>query len=161
MTNPSGRATIAIVIILGTACTPPAITALNEGSDASIAGRYEEALRHYDRAITIDPVFATTHCARGEVLIKLKRFGEAAEAFGTCLDLNPGFLEGRVSLAIALLLSCDYVGAQTALDEFDRAKSTNARVLENAEWVRVRLKKAATLGGRCLPSEDEVRLPSR
>lgn len=149
-------AVCALAVALAAAgCTPPAITALNEGTDASTQGRYEEALKHYDHAIELDPKWSTAHCARGEVLSKMKRYKEATLSFRQCTGLNPRDLEGKASLAIALLLDCDYSAAQVALDDFDKAKSAHPRVLENAEWVRVRLKRAAALGGRCL-TESEV-----
>jgi len=155
----SGRATAAVgalaLAMVAAGCTPPALLAVNEGSDASMHGRYEEALQDYDHAIALDPMLSTAHCARGEVLSKMKRYKDATLSFRQCISLNPRDLEGKASLAIALLLDCDYAGAQVALDDFDRSKSTHPRVLANAEWVRVRLKRAAALGGRCLP-ESEV-----
>ena len=144
------------IVLLGLIAvrTPPAIRALNEGSEASLSGRYDEALRGYDQAIALDPKWATAHCARGDLLIKLKRYTDATGSLRECLRLEPGHFDGRTSLAMALLHGCDYAAAQVALDELDRMKPTHPRVLHNAEWVRTRLKSAAVLGGRC-PKEEE------
>lgn len=134
--------------------TPPAITALNEGSDASLFGRYGDALQHYDQAIALDSKWATAHCARGDLLIKMKRYNDAAGSLRECLRLEPGGLDARTSLAMALLHGCDYAAAQGVLDELDRMKPTHPRVLHNAEWARTQLKRGADSGGRCLKVEE-------
>ena len=146
---------IVSLVAIALARTPPEIAALNEGSDASISGRYEEALRRYDAAIALAPRWNVAHCARGEVLIKMRRYKDATDSFKECIRLEPRDLDGKASLAIALLYACDYTEAQVALDALDRAKSNHPRVLQNGEWVRARLKRARALGGRCL-SEREI-----
>lgn len=143
------------LVAIALARTPPEIAALNEGSEASVSGRYDEALRRYDAAIAAAPRWNAAHCARGEVLIKMKRYREATESFRECIRLEPRDLDGKASLTIALLYACDYAAAQVALNEVDRVKGTQPRALQNADWVRVRLRRAAGLGGRCL-SEREV-----
>ena len=98
----SGRATAAVgalaLAMVAAGCTPPALLAVNEGSDASMQGRYEEALQDYDHAIALDPKLATAHCARGEVLSKMKRYKDATLSFRQCISLNPRDLEGKASL---------------------------------------------------------------
>ena len=144
-----------MTLALGVRCnTFSAASELNAGSDALTAGRNEEALQHYDKAIAIEPKFGSAHCMRGSALLKLKRFGEAVEAFKVCVSLDSKDHDAKASLAEALARSCKYAEARSALDALDAANTQDPRVRQNGEWVRTRLAKADALGGRCLPSEE-------
>ena len=133
---------------------PPGIDELNAGADALMKGKKEEALRHYDDAIKANPEWATAHCSRGNALVQLKRYEEGIASYRRCLALNPADDNGKVALAEALVRSCRYSEAHAALKVLDDARSSDARILHNGEWVRRQLDKAAQLSGRCLPDDQ-------
>jgi tetratricopeptide (TPR) repeat protein len=148
---------IAIALVgLVAACfqLPPGIDELNAGADALMQGKKEEALRHYDDAIKARPEWATAHCSRGNALVQLKRYEEGIASYRRCLVLNPADDNGKVALAEALVRACRYSEAHIALKRLDDARSSDARILHNGEWVRRQLEKAAQLGGRCLPDDE-------
>jgi len=51
--------------------------------------KYQPALEGYDRALELDAKFAQSHYNRGDVLINLKRWDEAAAAYGEYVRLEP------------------------------------------------------------------------
>jgi tetratricopeptide (TPR) repeat protein len=51
--------------------------------------KYEVALQGYEQALSLDPSFAQSHYNRGDVLINLKRYDEAAAAYGEYTRLEP------------------------------------------------------------------------
>jgi Flp pilus assembly protein TadD len=55
----------------------------------SAGGHPEEALVYIRKAVTLDPKLAEAHCYLGDVLHRLGRDGEAAEAYSHCIELNP------------------------------------------------------------------------
>lgn len=50
----------------------------NRGNALARLGRYEEALRCYERALTLDPGYRGSWMNKGYVLTKLGRYDEAA-----------------------------------------------------------------------------------
>ena len=134
---------------------PPGVDELNAGSDALLKGKKEEALQHYDGAIKARPEWATPHCARGNALVQMSRYEEAITSYRRCLTLDPAYDDGKASLAEALVRACRYSEAQAALKTLDDAHTSDPRILQNGEWVRRQLVKAAQLGGRCLPNDQD------
>ena len=59
------------------------------------AGNLHGALDHFERAGAIDPFNPWPHYHRGETLLHLGRYGEAATAFETTERLAPGFFHVR------------------------------------------------------------------
>lgn len=53
-------------------------------------GTFEEALLAYERAIIIDPNFATAYVGKGVALRNLKRYDEALQAYDRAMQLDPG-----------------------------------------------------------------------
>ncbi len=91
---------------------------LREGAALHDAGRYEEALTLYDSAADCWPNLALLWNNRGNTLIELQRWPEAAESYHRALKLAPGLHDSRVALATCLqalghlreaLASCDAV----------------------------------------------------
>jgi serine/threonine protein kinase/Tfp pilus assembly protein PilF len=64
-----------------------------EGERLRKAGQYEEALKLYDRAITLKPKFAEAYGGRCYCLNKLEKFSEAMVACNDALDLKPKYPE--------------------------------------------------------------------
>ena len=95
------------------------------GYRASQRRDYEEAIRHFDDAINLDPTEADVHYRRGEARYYLHQYTEAISDFDTAIelkndDLNYYKLRGYT---------------QFALDQFDEAKDDLEKALELAELI--------------------------
>jgi hypothetical protein len=66
--------------------------------------RWQEALPHYDRAISLDADHAEAYCNRGVVLGQLGRLDEAIASFERSLALKPDRAAAHFNLGCALLL---------------------------------------------------------
>lgn len=65
-------------------------------------GRYEEALYHYDRAVTLDPGYAEGHNNLGTLLARKGRFAEAIVHYERALQLQPKYPDAHHNWGIAL-----------------------------------------------------------
>ncbi len=52
-------------------------------------GQYDTALKYYNRALVLFPADTNALTNRGEILLKLGRFQEAAEDFKQTIELDP------------------------------------------------------------------------
>lgn len=87
----------------------PTADRLVELSDVDrLAGRFEEALAHAERAIELCPDLAEAHRAVGKALVALGRAEEALVAYGRALALAPSDPELLMDEAEALLIAGDY-----------------------------------------------------
>jgi tetratricopeptide (TPR) repeat protein len=66
-------------------------------------GRFEEAVRQIDRALSINSSVAEVHNNRGNALKELKRFEEALASYDRAVALNPDFAETYYNRANALI----------------------------------------------------------
>lgn len=91
---------------------------LREGAALHDAGKFIDALALYDEAMKCWPNLALLWNNRGNTLLELCRYSEAAESYQRALKLAPGFHDSRVALASCLqslgyikeaLASCDAV----------------------------------------------------
>jgi tetratricopeptide (TPR) repeat protein len=74
-------------------------------------GRYDEALQQADAAVTLSPLEAPMHQARGLVYYNARRFAEAVSAERRALELTPQLPLARTLLVKATALGGDPVGA--------------------------------------------------
>lgn len=74
----------------------------NLASVEAVAGRYEEALRHYERARELDPGNVGIHFNEGLTCLALDKPGPAEASFREALRLREGYGAARVRLALAL-----------------------------------------------------------
>jgi tetratricopeptide (TPR) repeat protein len=74
----------------------------NLGWHLDTAGRVEEALACYRKAVEIDPKFPDPMNNIGCALAALKRYDEAIPCFEAALKLQPSFLEAHINVANAL-----------------------------------------------------------
>jgi tetratricopeptide (TPR) repeat protein len=77
-------------------------TQVNLGMVLYNAGRTEEALQHFEKAIQIDPNESGSQNDLGLALAKLGRMHEAVTAYETALRLWPNFAEAHNNLGLAL-----------------------------------------------------------
>ncbi len=61
----------------------------NKGFSLNSLGRYEEAIRCYDRALAIDPRYANAWINKGAALWKLGCYDEAIGCYDRALDIEP------------------------------------------------------------------------
>jgi len=72
-----------VLLILGEflSCSTPARNEYVKGLDLQDAGRYAEALEHYEKGLKYEPDSPLLNFRKGECLAKLERWKEAKEAF--------------------------------------------------------------------------------
>jgi tetratricopeptide (TPR) repeat protein len=61
----------------------------DEGFAFRNAGRYKEAIGAYNRAIKLDPGYATAYYNRGNTYFELKEYARAIEDYNRAIELNP------------------------------------------------------------------------
>jgi len=66
---------------------------LVEGKRLHDAGKYEEAVASYDKAIEIKPEFADVWNNKGEALRVLKKYEEAIASFDKAIEIKPEFTD--------------------------------------------------------------------
>lgn len=80
-------------------------------------GRDAEARRHADTAVSLDPMEATMHQARGLVHYYAHRYADAVAAERKALEIRPQLPFARVMLVKAMLMSGDHAAAVAACDD--------------------------------------------
>lgn len=91
------------------------------GVEALRAGRAQEALGEFDRALAADGGFAEAYLGRGLVLeLAFGRLDEAERAYRRAIELRPGYSEARNDLGQLLARTGRY---DQAIVEFDAALS--------------------------------------
>jgi Flp pilus assembly protein TadD len=115
-------ATAAVAVVANLRLLSPdlmqAITENNLATALQERGRFEEAVRHHDRAIELAPAYAPAYNNRGIALRAMGRIDEAVASYRRAIELQPGFPGAEFNLANALLAKGD-TGASVA--QFQRA----------------------------------------
>jgi tetratricopeptide (TPR) repeat protein len=78
------------------------------------AGKYEEAVRHYNEAIKIDPNNVKGYNNRGVAYAKMGKYDQAISDYTKALQLNPQFAEAYHNRALASFRAKNY--AQSCSD---------------------------------------------
>jgi len=108
---------------------------LREGAALHDAGRYDDALVLYDDAAYRWPSLALLWNNRGNTLLELGRYAEAAESYNHALKLAPELHDARVALASCLQAIGYHHEALAACDAVLRALPDHAE----AHWNRALL----------------------
>jgi protein O-mannosyl-transferase len=95
------------------------------------AGRYDESLAHYDKALDIKPS-AKTHYNKGTLLRRQGKLEEAVAQFETALGMEPRFVDARNNLGSTL---GELGRVAEAVEELERAE----RVDPNSAIIRSNL----------------------
>jgi eukaryotic-like serine/threonine-protein kinase len=90
------------------------------------SGRFDDALEQLEAAHELDPLSPVMATSLGLPLFYGHRFGEAAGAFRSALDLDPGFGFAHYFLGKALLHQGRHDAALEALEEADRLMNHSA-----------------------------------
>jgi tetratricopeptide (TPR) repeat protein len=62
-----------------------------KANDLSLRGEYDEAIICYDKALEIDPNYATAWCFKGNALRTLKKYDEAIICYDKALEIDPNY----------------------------------------------------------------------
>ena len=116
------------------------------------AGRLDEALALYDRAIARGERRSGAFTNIGAILRQRRQYAAAAAAHRKALELAPGEAEVLNNLGWSRLLRGDWANALAPLEEAARLAPKNRRVANNVELARAAL--AADLPQR-RPGESE------
>ncbi|MHC4503110.1 MAG: tetratricopeptide repeat protein [Planctomycetota bacterium] len=76
---------------------------INKGASLHNLGRYEEAIRCFDEALSLDPECAGAWSNKASALLAMRRFGEALGCSSNALDLEPENAAALLGKASALL----------------------------------------------------------
>lgn len=108
---------------------------LREGATLHDAGQFQQALALYDDAARCWPNLALLWNNRGNTLLELQRWPEAAESYHRALKLAPGLHDARVALASCLMALGHIKEALASCDAVLRAVPDHAE----AHWNRALL----------------------
>ncbi len=108
----------------------------DRGEELFVRERYSEALKTFDRALTIDPNFAQAWARRGDTLVILRRYREAIDSYNGALAINPYDEPARLNLALLLGRLGQY---KTAVINYDRLLELNPEVPEAWQNRAIRL----------------------
>ncbi|RVT94358.1 tetratricopeptide repeat protein [Sphingomonas crocodyli] len=99
-----GRLTIALDAAADLLTRFPNCEILNNiaGAISAGLGRFEQAIRHYDRAIDLAPDYFEALNNRGNALNDHQRTDEAIASFDQAIKLNPNYAEAHMNRGIAL-----------------------------------------------------------
>jgi tetratricopeptide (TPR) repeat protein len=81
-------------------------------------GDHEQAVRHIDAALKINPRLAPAHNNRGNALGELQRIGEALASYDNAIAVEPAYVEAWVNRGITLTQLGRF---EEALASYDRA----------------------------------------
>ena len=101
----------------------PAAKAYSKGVEALRKGKWDEAQKQFEQAVTIYPEYAQAYSDLGEALEKQQKPAEAQAAFQKALELSPKYLKPYAQLA---RLAISQNRLQDALQITDRAVKLNA-----------------------------------
>jgi len=80
----------------------------------SYMGRHEEAIKHAEEAVQLDPLSIIINCDLGQVLYYAREYDRAIEQLGRTLEMEPGFSISHYFLAFAYLQRRNHTGALQA-----------------------------------------------
>lgn len=72
--------------------------AYNDGNNALKLERFDEAVGHYDKAISLDKSFYQAYYGKGLALSKARKYEEAITAYKACIEENPGYDNAYIEL---------------------------------------------------------------
>jgi tetratricopeptide (TPR) repeat protein len=88
-----------------------------KGVDADHQGKMDEAIQHYEKAVSYSPNFYPAHNNLGSAYLGRQNFDEAEKQFEAALKANQNDVEGYFNLANVLLMTKRYSEAERQINE--------------------------------------------
>ncbi len=88
-----------------------------KGVDADQQGKSDDAIAHYEKALSLSPDFYPAHNNLGSIYLARQNFGPAQSQFEAALKTNQNDAQSYFNLANVLLLTQNYEEAQRRIDE--------------------------------------------
>jgi tetratricopeptide (TPR) repeat protein len=92
------------------------------------SGRFEEALKHLDKAARLDPTYPATYYLMADVLFKEEKFEASVPYFEKAIAVAPEDVDARLGLGQAWLALGDLSKALAAVEHAARVAPEDARV---------------------------------
>ena len=97
-------------------------------------GRWDAALEHFQQVVRLDPRNANNLGVLGDVLLRLRRYREARDAYDRCLALSPTILNVIETKAMTYLGEGDLAGARAVLEAAPKEVEPTALVAYVANY---------------------------
>jgi tetratricopeptide (TPR) repeat protein len=94
-----------------------AVKEFDRGLDADRKGKRDDAIRHYEKAISLAPDFYPAHNNLGSAYLSKSDFKSAQAQFEEAIKLNQSDSEAHLNLGNLLLMTKDYEGALNNVQE--------------------------------------------
>ena len=99
----------------------------NLGNALAMQGELKEAVRHYRRALEIDPAYAKAHNNLGIALALRAELGEAVRHYRRALEIDPAYAKAHNNFGVALAMLGEF---KEAMGHFRRALEVDAAYVE-------------------------------
>jgi tetratricopeptide (TPR) repeat protein len=126
---PGRESTVSIKILIARRRSKAALDELNHGIEfynKGFADNYKKAVVHFDKALAIDPKFSQASLYLGRAYNSLFDEEKSQAAFRHAIEMDPDYLEARVSLAGSLLDTGAVDEAIRQLNTVTQRDSSNA-----------------------------------
>ena len=90
-------------------------------------GKYDLAIKSYQKAIAINPDHASAHNNLGLVYVKQGKLDEAIAECKKALEINPNYLQAHYNIACAYSLKKEKT---LAIESLQKATTLDSRVIE-------------------------------
>jgi tetratricopeptide (TPR) repeat protein len=105
-----------------------------EGNRFSSEGKFEEAVQAYQKSITGNPLSPVAHYNLGIAYKHLQQLDKAAKSLEKCIELEPVYMEARVSLGNIYNLQKRWFDAIGQLNIVVHRKQGDAEAHGNLGW---------------------------
>lgn len=99
-------------------------TLKNSGNEALQAGKFDDAIKFYSDAITLDDKNHVLYSNRSAAYSSLRQYEKAIEDAEKCIELNPSFVKGYSRKGSALCYLQKYI---EAYDAYKKGKLLNEK----------------------------------
>ena len=135
-----------------------AITQTNLAAALQAQGRYDEAITHYQQALSHESTYAPAYNNLGTALRAQGKLDEAITAYRRALDLRPEYPDARFNLANAELAKGD---PNTAIQQFREALKHEPDSVETHTNLATALESSGDITGALAEFREAVRLSPR